>query len=61
MVYAATDVAASNAVFQQRSLMDYGILLGNGGYFGLDFAVESARGVGVSAGRNGPMESGSRW
>lgn len=40
VVYGAADIAEGKVVFQRRSLMDYGTVLGNGGYFGQDFTVE---------------------
>jgi nitric oxide reductase subunit B len=40
LVYTGADIAAGKEVFQRRSLMDYGTLLGNGGYFGPDFTAE---------------------
>ncbi|HYM92139.1 MAG TPA: hypothetical protein VEW91_10945, partial [bacterium] len=40
IVYTGADIAAGKKVFQRRSLMDYGTLLGNGGYFGPDFTAE---------------------
>jgi nitric oxide reductase subunit B len=40
LVYTGADIAAGKAVFQRRSVMDYGTLLGNGGYFGPDFTAE---------------------
>ncbi len=40
IVYTAADVATGKVVFQRRSLMDYGTVLGNGGYFGPDFTAE---------------------
>jgi nitric oxide reductase subunit B len=40
VLYTAHDIAAGKVVFQRRSLMDYGTVLGNGAYFGPDFTAE---------------------
>jgi nitric oxide reductase subunit B len=40
VLYTAPDIVVGKEIFQQRSLMDYGTVLGNGGYFGPDFTAE---------------------